>query len=550
MSIVGTQDRLFSLDVAPRSTPAYQWAQRGASLPPAESRAPLAVVRRRNDGAVGLLADPGPLDIESVLGDPEIDLLGLLPPVYPERLGDAGFLRAHGCRFAYVVGEMARGITTPRMVIAAARQGLMAFHGSAGLPLAAIEAQITEIRQALGEAANWGANLIAHVGDAEREMATAELLLRLGVHRISASAFLKLTPAVVRIAATGLARAADGRIARRNFVFAKVSRPEVAEAFLRPAPREMLAQLVQAGQISAAEAELAAVIPVATDITVESDSGGHTDNRPLGAIFPVILRLRDEIAAGLDRDQAGERELVRVGAAGGIGTPDALAAAFQLGAAYVVTGSVNQSAVESGLSEVGRRMLAGAGVADVAMAPAADMFELGIKVQVLKRGSIFAARANKLYELYRRYGSFEALPEAERSWLEKQVLRMPVDQAWAETRAYHARRSPAKVARADADPQLRMALVCRRHLFLCSQWARDGEVERKADFQIWCGPAMGAFNEWVRGSFLEHPENRTVVQIACNLLEGAAAIQRAQQLRAFGLEVGPASFQVRPKPLA
>jgi hypothetical protein len=32
---------------------------------------------------------------------------------------------------------------------------------------------------------------------------------------------------------------------------------------------------------------------------------------------------------------------------------------------------------------------------------------------------------------------------------------------------------------------------------------------------------MGAFNSWVRGSFLEPPEARSAVQVALNLLEGA-----------------------------
>ena len=40
-------------------------------------------------------------------------------------------------------------------------------------------------------------------------------------------------------------------------------------------------------------------------------------------------------------------------------------------------------------------MLAKAGLADVVMAPAADMFELGVEVQVLKRGSMFGVRAKK-----------------------------------------------------------------------------------------------------------------------------------------------------------
>ena len=56
--------------------------------------------------------------------------------------------------------------------------------------------------------------------------------------------------------------------------------------------------------------------------------------------------LRDEIA-----EQYGYAVLPRVGAAGGIGTPAAVAAAFSAGAAYVLTGSVNQSALESGLSD-------------------------------------------------------------------------------------------------------------------------------------------------------------------------------------------------------
>ncbi len=61
---------------------------------------------------------------------------------------------------------------------------------------------------------------------------------------------------------------------------------------------------------------------------------------------------------------------------------------------------------------------------------------------------------------------------------------------------------------------------------------------------------MGAFNRWVAGSFLAEAKNRTVVQIALNLLEGAAVITRAGQLRSYGLPVSAAAFQFRPRPLA
>jgi hypothetical protein len=55
------------------------------------------------------------------------------------------------------------------------------------------------------------------------------------------------------------------------------------------------------------------------------------------------------------------------------------------------------------------------------------------------------------------------------------------------------------------------------------------------DYQVWCGPAMGAFNEWTRGTFLEKPENRRVVVVAQNLLFGAAMQLRLQYLRAQGI---------------
>src|SRR6202040_196837 len=122
-----------------------------------------------------------------------------------------------------------------------------------------------------------------------------------------------------------------------------------------------------------------------------------------------------------DRLQAQYRYDVplRVGAAGGIATPASVAAAFAMGAAYVLTGSINQACVESGSSDTVREMLAQAEQADVTMAPAADMFEMGVKVQVLKRGTMFAMRAAKLYELYRGYASLDEIPATERAQLEK-----------------------------------------------------------------------------------------------------------------------------------
>ena len=111
-------------------------------------------------------------------------------------------------------------------------------------------------------------------------------------------------------------------------------------------------------------------------------------------------------------------------------------------------------------------------------------------------------------------------------------------------------RDPKEVERAERDPRHKMALVFRAYLGLSSRWAIAGDSNRKMDYQIWCGPAMGAFNRWTRGSFLADPEARTVVQVARNLMEGAAVVTRSQQLRSYGVPVPAEAFDYRPRPLA
>jgi PfaD family protein len=474
--------------------------------------------------------------------------LGTLAPLYPEWLGDRSFNETHRVRFAYIAGEMANGIATVAMVQAMARAEMLGFFGAAGLSYERVEAAVNELVATLHtgtDSTAWGVNLIHSPNESALEERVADLLIRKEVPLVSASAFMGLTPAVVRCAVAGLTQRPDGSIHRARGVFAKISRPEVAARFIAPAPDEMLRALVQRGLITEAEAQLAQHVAVAEDITLESDSGGHTDNRPLTALFPTILQLRDELSA-----KHGFARGVRVGAAGGLGTPSAIAAAFSLGASYVLTGSVNQAANESGLSSAGRALLAKADVADVIMAPAADMFEMGVNVQVLKRGTMFGVRAQKLYEIYQHYPSLDAIDTDTKSKLEREFFRAPIAQIWAETKAFWARRDQDELAKAEREPKHQMALVFRWYLGKASRWAIDGEASRTMDFQIWCGPAMGAFNRWTEGSFLSQQANRGVVQIALNLLEGAAVITRAQQLRSYGAPVSTRAFQFAPRPLA
>ena len=195
-----------------------------------------------------------------------------------------------------------------------------------------------------------------------------------------------------------------------------------------------------------------------------------------------------------------------------------------------------------------RELLAAAGSADVAQAPAPDMFEFGASVQVLSRGTLYAQRAARLYELYRVHPSLEAIPAAERERIERQILQRSFDEIWRETEAFWAARSPGELERAARDPRHRMALCFRWYLGQSSRWARAGALDRRRDFQVWCGPAMGLFNDWARGTWLEPLEARSVVTVARALLFGAAVAQRVQ----LAATVGPlplAARRVLPNPI-
>lgn len=128
-----------------------------------------------------------------------------LPPVWPEWLGARSFCDTHGVRFAYVVGEMARGLATPAMVIAGVRAGFAAFYGSAGLDPQTVAGGLSEIEAGLGRAVpGWGANLIHTPQQPGYGAAIVDLFLARGVARVSASAFMRLSPEIVRYSAAGL----------------------------------------------------------------------------------------------------------------------------------------------------------------------------------------------------------------------------------------------------------------------------------------------------------------------------------------------------------
>ncbi|WP_118972998.1 ACP S-malonyltransferase [Taibaiella koreensis] len=433
-----------------------------------------------------------------------------LQMVTPESLGAATFKSDYGVRYAYVTGAMVHGIASRELVVKMGKAGMLSYFGTGGLKLHDIESAIIEIKAKLGQGEPFGMNLL----NGSRQAETAALFMKHGIRNIEASAFMNITPELVQLRVKGIQRKQDGVVETKTRIMAKISRPEVATVFLSPPPATILKQLLAVGVLTAEEVSWAALIPMADDICVEADSGGHTDGGVAFTLLPGIMRLRDDMMT-----QHGYTRMVRIGAAGGIGTPEAAAAAFVMGADFILTGSINQCTVESGMSAVVKDMLQEAEVQDTQYAPAGDMFEIGAKVQVLRKGTFFPGRVNKLYELYRNHNSLEEIDADTRSQIQQRYFKRSFEEVYEDVKAYY---SPDEIAVAERNPKQKMAYIFRWYFGYANALALNGNEAGRPDFQIHCGPALGAFNRWVKHTPLENWRNRHVDEMAAKIMTETA----------------------------
>lgn len=436
-----------------------------------------------------------------------------------ESLGSAEFRSDYGIKYAYIAGAMYKAIASQELVVAMGNHRLIGYLGTGGLDFDEIEAAIQYIRARLTRGQSYGMNLLCNLERPELEEQTVDLYFKYGIRYVEAAAFMQITPSLVRYRLKGIVRNNNDIIDTPHLVLAKVSRPEVAALFMQPAPAAIVEKLLATGSLTAEEAELGRSVPISDDICVEADSGGHTDGGVAYALMPAMIKLRDEMMA-----KYGYSKTIRVGAAGGIGTPESAAAAFIMGADFILTGSINQCSVEAGTSDAVKDILQDLNVQDTDYAPAGDMFELGAKVQVVRKGLFFPARANKLYELYQRFNAIDEIDEKTRQHIQEKYFQRSFQEVWAETKNYYRRVDPKKIVEVEKNPKQKMALIFKWYFVHSSRLALQGNVDQKVNYQIACGPAMGAFNQWVQGTDLESWRNRHVGDMAERIMQGTAEL--------------------------
>lgn len=467
-----------------------------------------------------ILRDATPLYVEEIAEEKNYNLIKKcnksVKKILAENIGNDEFKKEYGLKYAYVAGSMYHGIASKEMVIKMAKAGMLGFLGTGGMKKDEIEKNIIYIKSVLNNREVFGANLLANMVKPYKEEETVDLYLQYDVDVIEASAYMSISPAIARYRIKGLYRNEEGVVCSRNRVIAKISRPEVAEAFLSPIPEKILVSLQKDNKITEAETMLAKEISVADDLCVEADSGGHTDGGVLLALLPAIRNLRDRLV-----QQYGYKKNIRVGAAGGMGTPEAIAAAIIMGADFITTGSINECTVEAGVSDIVKDMLQKMNVQDTEYAPAGDMFEMGSKVQVLKKGVFFPARANKLYEVYKQNNSIDEIDKLTRKQIEERFFHRTFDEVFEECKKHY---SAEEIQRVEMSSKQKMAMIFRWYFGYTTRLAIAGDSKYKVDFQIQCGPSLGSFNQWVLGTNLEDWHNRHVDDIAVKLIEETANI--------------------------
>ncbi|MFI2264963.1 acyltransferase domain-containing protein [Micromonospora aurantiaca (nom. illeg.)] len=365
----------------------------------------------------------------------------------PRPAGSPGLRSDYGIRYACLAGSSPFGVTSPAFLRRLSESGLLGFFGTWGLALPEIRAALAELRDVRRYGMAWPSG-----GD---ERALCDLYLAHGVRHVEVTGPLAVvSPQLVRF------RHGDG--SRQVLVRA----PDLATAvrFLRPADPATVRALAAAGHLDGGSAGAAAREAVATDVAVERDA--H-------ALVPALVALRDREAPG-----------ARIGVAG-VGTPAAVAAAFALGADFVVTTTVNQCTAEAATSDAAKDLLAALDVTDVREAPDPDLFELGARSPVAHRGTLFAARAEELYRMFLRYDRLADVGPRRLAELERTHFGRPLDEVRAD------------LGVAGRDDRRVLASVCAAYCRQATAAALRGTPGQRLNYRVPASTDVGAFNRLV-----------------------------------------------------
>ncbi|MDJ1631816.1 hypothetical protein QNN00_21245 [Bacillus velezensis] len=146
-----------------------------------------------------------------------------------------------------------------------------------------------------------------------------------------------------------------------------------------------------------------------------------------------------------------------------------------MGADFIMTGSINQCTVEAETSGFVKEMLSETGICDTAYAPSETLFEFGTKVQVLKKGTLFPVRANKLFQIYQQYESLSEIDEKTKIQLENDYFNKTFDEIYESL----IEKQPNLAQKAERNQKYKMLLLFKWYLQRGCLLALEGQEEQR-----------------------------------------------------------------------
>jgi trans-AT polyketide synthase/acyltransferase/oxidoreductase domain-containing protein len=308
-------------------------------------------------------------------------------------------------------------------------------------------------------------------------------------------------------------------------ILVRISHEHAATQFLQPVSAEILDNLVIQGILSESDKELAKTKSVATDLMVETESFS-SPGKNFSHLFFALRSLRVRFL------QPGE-DLAGLGLCGGIATPESLSSALAVGADFVITTDINRLSIEAEQAEKVREYLLAARPDDFTMVSMPEYFGTAARVPIFKFGSVFAIRATRMDQIYRRVSESGYLSSDDREFLLKQWP----DQKLKDELSRIATNGDEILPETNQSSKLKEIISASFLRFLQDSLELLKAVVpgREKEYQIRCSADTGVFNEWRKGGNLGQAANITVTQIAHALLSGAALSRRILQLKEKGI---------------
>lgn len=428
---------------------------------------------------------------------------------YEGKLGDREFMKKYNINLPYIVGPMHKGVSGYEFVKRLSDNNILSFVGTRGLSVDETQKIVVKLRGRK----NYGVSVDYDSFDKEHEKQIFELLIREKISVIQASSYFNLTENLVLYKLYGAKKNSNGENCIPNKIFLKTTRPEIAELFMTPVPENMLKKMHDEGKLSEEQVEIAKSIPLADEIIVVSFGADKTGSIPVNSFLPQVIAKKNALIK-----KYGYSENIHVGAAGSIGDPVSALDAFLLGADFIMTGSVNQCTAEAEISDMIKNKLQKVEIQDTEIIPTSHVYEIGMKMQVLKKGVFFTARALKLYEIYNKISKIEDIEPELLAQIQDKYFGKSIDAIYSEIKN---ELSEKEIDRAETDSKFKFGLIIYWYYNYCTECAIRNDNVQNLNCLIPVSCAMGRINNFLEKTEYSDWKNRHPDIIAKLIMSGA-----------------------------